>query len=501
MKIITKGQPRAGATGIFSVISMVTHRAVMFISGLIVVRSIGAANYGLFVLARDLCQLANLFSKVGLDLGLVRWLPERRDRPELVLGILKRGLMTTGLLSGSIVAITWLGGGEMLQRYVYKHDNFADILMILVLMLPAMSLMQVLGGAFRGVMQVRVRVVADTLVQPLSRILLILAFFYFSVSLWSVVWATVLSFVIALTFLVYHARKVFSLNGTISKHPIRSDFIKLLKYSLFTSGTLAVALLLQKTDILMLGYLGQTVDVGRYAVIQLAVPLIVIFNNAFGQQLAPLITRLAAEGKRVEMEASMRQHMRWMAIASVPIYSVFVALGPDLLRIFGSDYEIDSLAVVFLASAQLVVALFSSNGYLLSMTNSYRKELPVLGIALAINIALNYLWIPVYGLSGAGAATFSALVIANLVRLYIVHTVHKIWVIGQGILWPIILSYLLMGSIWLVRFEIEDQTVIGAIIAAGIFLVLYGLILARYGLTEADRDIVDRLKKRISKSG
>src|SRR5438105_15635488 len=51
-------------------------QAVSFISGLIVARVIGAADYGIFNLARTLVEVTGMLTRLGLDLGLQRFFGE-----------------------------------------------------------------------------------------------------------------------------------------------------------------------------------------------------------------------------------------------------------------------------------------------------------------------------------------------------------------------------------------------------------------------------------------
>lgn len=489
-------------TGVFAVATMLGSRVIGLASGLVIARLLGASQYGLFSICRDLVATLNIASKSGFDVGLVRWLPSHARTPGQQGWFVKRALAVSALISIALVVGVWAGGGTFLESHVYKHPGFSAVLSLLILVLPFMTAVNILGGAFRGTLAVRRRLVAEMLVQPGLRLILVLLLFLYAVTVWAVVWATVLSFATALVYLLWYGRAWFRQVGRVASDVVAGGFRPFWRYSLLVSLTLSVALLLSKTDILMLGYLGSTADVGSYAVMQLAVPLIALFNGAFGQQLAPTIAACDVEGNREKMREALRTHARWMAMASGPVFLVFVVFGPGLFKIFGHGYRIDPYALGLLAAGQLVTSVFSSTGFLLSMTSAYRREVPVLLLALVANVALNFLWIPRYGLTGAAGATFVALILANALRLYVVRRTHRIVPVGPEILKPLALSLIVMAPMVVVRLLMKDQTFMWATGASILYLALYSIVLVKWGLSKSERrDLSQLLANQFGRSG
>ncbi len=97
-------------TGLFSLVGSASVRTASFVSGLVIARAIGPAGYGLFVLVRDLCHTASLLTTFGLDLGLVRWVAEGKDRPDVARGFILFSLLLGFCLSSLVVVAVWLGG-------------------------------------------------------------------------------------------------------------------------------------------------------------------------------------------------------------------------------------------------------------------------------------------------------------------------------------------------------------------------------------------------------
>src|SRR6185369_17780710 len=130
-------------------------QALSFLSGLIVARVIGASDYGVFYLARNLLDLAAIVTRLGLDVGLQRHFGESnaaRDRSSHV-AVLRRVRLVSGALALRPLVALALGLGQVLEANVYQHAHFAQILMCLALALPFLTDIAVLGGAYRGILK------------------------------------------------------------------------------------------------------------------------------------------------------------------------------------------------------------------------------------------------------------------------------------------------------------------------------------------------------------
>src|SRR5688572_17508918 len=127
-------------------------QCVAFVSGVIVARVLGAADYGIFNLARNLVDTTSILTRAGLDIGLQRHFGETRMAADqtMRLLVLRQLRLVTAVLALLPVAAVALGLGQALQANVYRHAGFAHVLLCVALMLPFITDMTVLGGAYRG---------------------------------------------------------------------------------------------------------------------------------------------------------------------------------------------------------------------------------------------------------------------------------------------------------------------------------------------------------------
>lgn len=487
-------------------LGMIFQLGMSFVSGIIVTRMIGPSAYGVFSLARTLCESVTIFTKLGFDIGIVRYFGENvaTGRAESNARFLK--LVLTVVLGLSLIPVLaiYLGGGVLLERNVYKYPDFAQVMMAMILSVPFMALTQVLGGAFRGTLRIRPRVIAELFMQPSARLLIIVFLFLLGWRLWAAIVGTVLSFAIVTAYLLVLAKRGFFRRAerTVTASPESAlpwrELVTVGKYSIVISLTVAVAMLLAKADIIMLGYFSSADQVGQYAVMQMIVGLILLSNAALNQAVAPMLARLHKEGNSVEMRRLIHQHARWVMITSLPMFLIIAAFGAHILRIFGNEFAVESSALALLALAQLVLAVLSSAGFMLSMTGRHMLEFYTMFIALVCNIVLNYLLIPEMGIMGAAIGTLSAVVLANVLRSMQVYKVHGFFPVGKEAVMPFLIGVgSFVGMLTATRYFEGGQSLSHAVLMSAAFVLIYIVLVVKFGLNREDRLLLDKIMVRL----
>jgi O-antigen/teichoic acid export membrane protein len=92
-----------------------------------------------------------------------------------------------------------------------------------------------------------------------------------------------------------------------------------------------------------------------------------------------------------------------------------------LAAVFGDEYAVGATALAILAAAQLANAAAGSVGQLLSMTGHERDAARGVALSALVNVALNALLIPRWGMNGAAAASAASLITWNVLLAILVH--------------------------------------------------------------------------------
>ena len=170
------------------------------------------------------------------------------------------------------------------------------------------------------------------------------------------------------------------------------------------------------TDILMLGFFVSADEVGVYRVAAQAAALVGFSLQIVNMVVAPHFARLHASGETERLQRLVTGSARLVLLGAVPAALVLILAGDTVLSLlFGADYALGQTALVVLTIGQLVNAGVGSVALLLNMAGYEKETARGVLIAALINVPLNLLLIPLFGMTGAALATAISLVIWNFI--------------------------------------------------------------------------------------
>ena len=174
-------------------------------------------------------------------------------------------------------------------------------------------------------------------------------------------------------------------------------------------------MLLNNADAIMLGLLADATSVGIYAVAAKVSVLVYFPLTIANAAVAPLIPRFHAQSDHAQLQQVLDQSMRLVTLLAVFLACVLCIGGHGLLSLFGRDFVAGYTALIILVVGGLINAVAGPSANLLSFTGSERFVSRVMIVTLGINIILNLLFIPRWGIEGAALATVISMMTWNLV--------------------------------------------------------------------------------------
>jgi len=172
--------------------------------------------------------------------------------------------------------------------------------------------------------------------------------------------------------------------------------------------------ILGQTDIVMLGVMCSGEDVGLYAAASRLGYLLVYVTFAADTILAPVVARLYASGEEERLQRILLYSVRISFLIVLPFGLLFIFFGENILVLFGHDFVAAKTALIVLAVGRLLDVALGSAALVLAMTGNERIiAVSFMGVGL-INIILNGVLIPRYGVEGAAFASILSLFAAKL---------------------------------------------------------------------------------------
>lgn len=388
-------------------------------------RIIGAEGYGQYAYAFAWVQLLLVPALLGTDRLLVREVAALRYHEEwgMLRGLLRRsqqGVLLTSILLGLILALLL----HLLEPMSDSIDRpMVTVVWIALPLLPLLALTRQRQTILLGLDKVTLSQVPESLIQPWLLILLLGGAALFAPGFLSPGNALLLQAVVAMVSLVYVVLQSNRfLPGDVHKADPQYEVRAWLRSSLSILAVAGIQMINMRVDILMVGSLMGAEPAGVYNVANRGAQLILMVYFAVNAALASTVATLWTQKDIERLQDVVRKATRVTFFGSLPIAVALIVGGKWFLLIFGEAFVEGYEALVVLSLAEVLMVFFGAVGTVLLMTGHERQAAAGAGVSAVLNISLNLLLIPRYGMLGAAWALFcgqavSSFVMALLVRL------------------------------------------------------------------------------------
>jgi len=179
-------------------------------------------------------------------------------------------------------------------------------------------------------------------------------------------------------------------------------------------------LLLSYTDVLVLQQFRPSDEVGVYFAVVKTLALVSFIHYAMAATTAHRFAEYHALGDKPRLSAYVAHAIQWTFWPSLAATSLLLALGKPLLWLFGPQFVQGYPVMLILVVGFLFRSSMGPAEFLLNMLGEHKICAVVLAMTAVLNIALNLVLVPVFGLIGAATATSISLVAAALMHYAVV---------------------------------------------------------------------------------
>ena len=173
--------------------------------------------------------------------------------------------------------------------------------------------------------------------------------------------------------------------------------------------------LMQSVDVLFLGAFDTFESIAYYSVavkIATVTSLALISVNIV---IAPKIAKIYNDRNFSELKSMIRKATRINVLISIPILLILFFFPDFLLSMFGDNYTLAKNAFLILLIAQFFNSVTGPSALYLNMTGRQKILNFILLTCLLINVILNLILIPEFGMIGAASATTISFVVSKLI--------------------------------------------------------------------------------------
>lgn len=396
-----------------------------YVMHIVLARFLGAPAYGVFALSITWATLLIILAKLGLDSGIVRFAAQYDEHRDIgaLKGLVTFSTQTTLAVSGLIFVV-----GYFVVNALVDGDTRYAYLMGLAIV-PAWGILHILQATLRGLQQVPQHEVAERVVRPALVVLVIGTIWGLSaednlanagIAVFVYLCTTVAAVFVAAAFLFRAWPK--STPGIETRQERKLWLATALPLAVVASLNLALA----NIDVIMIGAIEDPETAGVYSAAARVSVLTIFGLTAINAIAAPRIARLFLANDTPALAKLLRQVASGGTLSAVLIGGVVIILAENILGLFGDSFQAGERALVILIGAHIFNAACGGSGILLSMTGHERSAAWILVCAVLVNLGLNAVLIPHWGIDGAAWATAFSIVLWNTLMVIVARRSMKL---------------------------------------------------------------------------
>ncbi len=448
-----------------------------YVYRLIIARNYGPEAYGLFSLGLVMVSWIGVIAIFGLNDGLLRYIAMLRgkNQQKRINYLFKKSfylLLATGLLGGILLFVF----APFISNNIFHEPGLTAFLRILSLSLPLSVIMSVFQSVLRAYEKVNLQVFLSTILTNLLQVGFIIFFVFLGIGAISIPLSyTIGVFVVFLASIIAVKRKVPEVFPK-SNYKGSRLFHELLSYSWPLIFAEIIWKVFKWTDSFLIGFFRSATEVGFYnAAVPIAL-LLTFSSDLFMQMFVPLINKEYSKKNMGVVKQLSQQVGKWQFFTNLPVFILLFLFPEKFLEIlFGNEYIVAAGSLQLLSIGVIFLSFSGVSTRLIAMAGKSKKLMFNILFMGAINLVLNILLIPRYGINGAAMSTSFSFIFLSLLVIVQAYKETKILPIRRKNLNILFAAIISLGLLLLIKKYIA-LSAISFVMLAIFFLAAYTML-------------------------
>jgi O-antigen/teichoic acid export membrane protein len=384
-----------------------------YLGTMIVARFLGPADFGLISMAQVVTTITSTIVLIGMQEGVARFVAfyKGKNDPGMIKSVIVSALEIV-LPLGIIGGITLFWFADLISIEVFHEPNLTLILKVFSLSIPFYGLFYIFDYSLGGFGAIKYVVATRDIFQNGFRLLLLMLFLSIGYGVYGAAFAYILAIITTPFVTLYYLNRIFPVFSKKTKSISMKKELFSYSWPLMFAGIMGFVF--GWIDTIMVGYFLTAEDVGIYRASLSTAAILTILAGSFGSMFFPVITELYSRKEMEELKNTTIATTKWILIIGLPLVLLLIFFSKQVLYLlYGPRYIQGAFALSILGFGYLITSVFSPTNQLLQATGRTRLVMFNTGIGAVLNVILNFLLIPVYGINGAAIATAFSLTALN----------------------------------------------------------------------------------------
>ncbi len=390
-----------------------------FLMNVVVTRTLGPYEAGLFFLAQTCLVILSTLSRFGLDNSLLRFVSVSMDQGKggAANAVLWKAFFIAMPLASATSLIAYINA-DWIAESVFSKPEFGNVFRLVALCVIPFSCFQLISFALQGRNQVTVSIAINATITP--SLLLLVALFH---SFFLTETATALM-TVAIGISVANA--ILAIVLWCHRNPLTIDHfafdwstILATAFPLFCVSV--IALVVAWTPQLVLAGCRSAEEIALLSNSQKTASLVGFLLISINAVAAPTYAAMYGRQELEALRVFATKVNGVIVVATIPLLLFTFVFASTILSTFGETFKSGAVLLRILVIGQFVNAATGSVGYLLMMSGNERDYRNATLFSAVLGIVLSFVLIPTYGTIGAAIVTAVTLSVTNLLAAMVVY--------------------------------------------------------------------------------
>lgn len=426
------------------------------------------SGFGSLVSGNAVLSLGGIVGGLGLASGLTRYLPrvDAKSKQSLVKYSFLISLIFSVVLSAATVMFA-----NTVAVQVFNDPQLAVSLRIFGATIPFAVVFQIAIGGIRGEMLPRFRALIQDILQPIIRFGIIILAVVVAAGQAGFAVGYAVPYVIVSIIAVMLLWRILPDDEDNSQDT--ATMMEMISYSIPFTITGLSSFIYNSIDIFLILYFLDSRAVGIYGVAYALARILAMFSTAFGYLSTPISSQLEKSdniNEAIEVQAIIA---RWTLIVSLAVAIPMIAFSSGLLGlIYRPAYSIGGSVLVILSVGFVIKNTLQVHKSILAALGKSKILAINTATTAILNIVLNIILIPRYGIEGAAVATSISFFLLGLLPTVQVWHYAQVVSLSRDMFLSAIVSVLIF-IIFMPVFAATSDTIPQIMIASGLFAISY----------------------------
>jgi O-antigen/teichoic acid export membrane protein len=401
-------------------ISQVIALASGFLLSVILGRFLGAAPFGLFMMALTIYTIASLIGGIGIPAAIVKYVAEFKENKEKLNIFVSCGIVNSAIF-GAIIGSVLFALSSVLAG-IFNMPELTNLIKIVAFALPFLVVNNTLLGLLNGLREMK-SYSFRTVIRSVLLIGFVILLIYSGLGIKGAVLAVLLSEVGTLFLLIFISRNFFRF--------VIHDYVKttkeLVKFGSQLFLASAIYMVNTYTDTLLVGFFLMDKDVGIYAIAIALSKSFLIIPGSLSTVTYPAISEYNSKGSHESVENLINKSMKYSLIILSILGILIIFFSKDIILLLlkpeflpaVTPIAILILGMIFFGSMSSIGSAFSAVG---------RPDIPfkINMFAAVVNLGLDIVLIPILGITGAAIGTATSFSVLTILAIYLLNKILNV---------------------------------------------------------------------------